>query len=60
MVEGFIIVLGVTQLLYVLMLHAGLFSSSYGPGYRDPDYGLGGGAGAERPKGGVTGTAVGV
>ncbi|KAG5588280.1 hypothetical protein H5410_048714 [Solanum commersonii] len=29
--EGFIIVLGITELLYVLMLHSGLFNSTYGP-----------------------------
>lgn len=39
--EGFVIVLAFTQLLYVLLLHAGFFSSSYGPGYRDRDYGPG-------------------
>ncbi|KAK4770409.1 hypothetical protein SAY87_030941 [Trapa incisa] len=36
--EALVIILGVTQLLYVLLLHAGLFSSRYGPGYRDRDY----------------------
>nr|XP_027120232.1 membrane protein PM19L-like [Coffea arabica] len=56
--EGFIIALGVTQLLYVLLIHAGMFSSRYGPGYRDPDYGLG--APGTEPKGtaGVTGSRV--
>ncbi|XP_074556054.1 membrane protein PM19L [Curcuma longa] len=43
--EAFIIILAFTQLLYVLLLHAGMFSSKYGPGYRDPDYGVGGGPG---------------
>ncbi|XP_062108975.1 membrane protein PM19L [Humulus lupulus] len=38
--EAFVIILGFTELLYVLMLHAGVFSSKYGPGYRDTDYGL--------------------
>lgn len=53
--EGFIIVLAFTQLLYVLLLHAGMFSSRYGPGYRDPDYGLGTTpAGTDPAKGGVT------
>ncbi|KAI5649851.1 hypothetical protein M9H77_35856 [Catharanthus roseus] len=53
--EGFIIVLAFTQLLYVLLLHAGMFSSRYGPGYRDPDYGLGPTpAGTDPAKGGVT------
>ncbi|CAN1279037.1 Membrane protein PM19L, partial [Linum perenne] len=58
--EAFIIILGITQLLYVLLLHAGMFSSKYGPGYRDPDYGVG--AGSEMPKGtggaGMTGARV--
>ncbi|KAM1610470.1 hypothetical protein ACFXTN_020868 [Malus domestica] len=36
--EAFVIVLTVTQLLYLLLLHAGVFSSKYGPGYRDTDY----------------------
>ncbi|CAI0436888.1 unnamed protein product [Linum tenue] len=47
--EAFVIILGVTQGLYVMLLHAGMFSSRYGPGYRD-DY-VGGGGGAEMPKG---------
>ncbi|XP_022761181.1 uncharacterized protein LOC111307428 [Durio zibethinus] len=38
--EAFIIILTFTQLLYVLLLHAGVFSSRYGPGYRDADYGI--------------------
>lgn len=33
--EAFIIILAFTQLLYILLLHAGIFSSKYGPGYRD-------------------------
>ncbi|GAB2266711.1 Membrane protein pm19l [Dionaea muscipula] len=33
--EAFIIILTFTQLFYLLLLHAGVFSSSYGPGYRD-------------------------
>lgn len=41
MVEAFIIILTVTELLYVLLVHAGLYSSRYGPGYRDTDYGMG-------------------
>ncbi|XP_059317811.1 membrane protein PM19L-like [Lycium ferocissimum] len=42
--EGFTIVLAFTQLLYLLMLHAGMFSSRYGPGYRETDqYGAAGG-----------------
>lgn len=38
-VEAFAIILGFTQLLYVLLLHAGMFSSRYGPGYRGTEYG---------------------
>ncbi|EEF44344.1 conserved hypothetical protein [Ricinus communis] len=59
MVEAFMIILAFTQLLYVLLLHAGVFSSRYGPGYRDTDYGVGAG-GEPMPKGGVpvTGTRV--
>lgn len=44
MVEAFIIILTFTQLIYLLLIHAGLYSSRYGPGYRDTDYGVGGGA----------------
>ncbi|MFS7907889.1 hypothetical protein Hanom_Chr01g00076801 [Helianthus anomalus] len=40
-VEALIIILTVTELLYVLLVHAGLYSSRYGPGYRDTDYGMG-------------------
>ncbi|XP_010262475.1 PREDICTED: uncharacterized protein LOC104600988 [Nelumbo nucifera] len=40
--EALIIILTFTQLLYLLLLHAGLVSSKYGPGYRDTtNYGLG-------------------
>nr|GMD59813.1 membrane protein PM19L-like [Ipomoea batatas] len=57
--EAFVIILAFTQLLYVLMLHAGWFSSRYGPGYRDNDYGMGmGGPTAEKGTTGVTGTRV--
>jgi len=45
--EAFVIILAFTQLLYVMMLHAGLFGGS--DGYRDHDYGVGGAAG--EPKG---------
>lgn len=34
-VEAFIIILTFSQLLYLMLLHAGMFSSRYGPGYRD-------------------------
>ncbi|XP_039137695.1 membrane protein PM19L-like [Dioscorea cayenensis subsp. rotundata] len=37
--EAFIIILALTQLIYVVLLHAGMFSGKYGPGYTDPDYG---------------------
>ncbi|KAI7747620.1 hypothetical protein M8C21_024615 [Ambrosia artemisiifolia] len=40
-VEAFIIILTITELLYVMLVHAGLYSSRYGPGYRDTDYGMG-------------------
>ncbi|KAL2923051.1 Membrane protein PM19L [Bienertia sinuspersici] len=39
--EAFIIILTFFELIYVLTLHAGMFSSRYGPGYREPDYGVG-------------------
>ncbi|GAB4851342.1 hypothetical protein Ancab_030735 [Ancistrocladus abbreviatus] len=53
-VEAFIIILTFTQLCYLLLLHAGVFSSRYGPGYRDPDYGVGGpGIGDPAHKGGT-------
>ncbi|XP_030923828.1 membrane protein PM19L [Quercus lobata] len=41
MIEAFIIILAFTELVYVLLLHAGIFSSKYGPGYRDTDYAMG-------------------
>ncbi|OMO53820.1 AWPM-19-like protein [Corchorus capsularis] len=53
--EAFIIILTFTQLLYVLLLHAGHFSSKYGPGYRDTDYGVR--APGDEP-GAKTGTAM--
>ncbi|CAL0321267.1 unnamed protein product [Lupinus luteus] len=40
-VEALIMILTFTQLLYLLLIHAGLYNSSYGPGYRDNDYGVG-------------------
>ncbi|KAK9082925.1 hypothetical protein Scep_029396 [Stephania cephalantha] len=54
--EALIIILAFTQTLYMLLIHAGVFSSKYGPGYRDSDYGgVGAGVGAGDPalKGGV-------
>ncbi|XP_047319063.1 membrane protein PM19L [Impatiens glandulifera] len=54
--EAFIIILAITQFLELLVLHAGTFSSRYGPGYRD-DYGAGTGVGGGEPKG-VTGVRV--
>ncbi|KAL4643699.1 hypothetical protein ACB092_02G110800 [Castanea dentata] len=47
MVEAFIIILAFTELVYVLLLHAGIFSSKYGPGYRDTDYAMGATTGAD-------------
>ncbi|KAL0907454.1 hypothetical protein M5K25_021866 [Dendrobium thyrsiflorum] len=44
--EAFIIILFFTQLLYVLLLHAGMVSGKYGPAYRDHEYGVGGHGGA--------------
>ncbi|KAL2469610.1 AWPM-19-like family protein [Abeliophyllum distichum] len=57
-VEALIIILAFTQLLYVLLLHAGIFSSRYGPGYGDPGYPAGAPGAESVPKGGVTGTRV--
>lgn len=53
MVEAFIIILTFTQLLYLLLIHAGLYSSRYGPGYRDNDSygGVGGATGDPMHKG---------
>ncbi|XAR48908.1 hypothetical protein NMG60_11031891 [Bertholletia excelsa] len=60
--EAFVIILTFTELLYLLLLHAGIFSSRYGPGYRDGDYGVGARAATEEPaahKGSdITGTGV--
>ncbi|EOY06235.1 AWPM-19-like - like 1 [Theobroma cacao] len=58
--EAFIIILTFTQLLYVMLLHAGVISSRYGPGYRDADYGIRGPADEPGPKAGtaVAGTRV--
>ncbi|XP_058092290.1 membrane protein PM19L [Magnolia sinica] len=59
--EAFVIILNFTQLLYVLLLHAGIFSSKYGPGYRDTDYGVGSAAGvdpAQKGGAGLGGTRV--
>ncbi|GJS60625.1 membrane protein PM19L, partial [Tanacetum coccineum] len=39
-VEAFIIILAFTELLYVMLVHAGLYNSRYGPGYCDSDYGV--------------------
>lgn len=61
MVEAFIIILTFTQLLYLLLIHAGLYSSRYGPGYRDTDYAVGGTTADPMHKGGavpVSGTRV--
>ncbi|KAF7150350.1 hypothetical protein RHSIM_Rhsim02G0047900 [Rhododendron simsii] len=37
--EAFIIILTLTELLYLLLIHAGMISSRHGPGYRDTGYG---------------------
>ncbi|XAR62706.1 hypothetical protein NMG60_11017562 [Bertholletia excelsa] len=57
--EAFVIILFFTELLYLLLLHAGIFSSRYGPGYRDHNYGVGAPASAEPvQKGRVAGPRV--
>ncbi|KAA8527830.1 hypothetical protein F0562_035301 [Nyssa sinensis] len=58
--EAFIVILTFTQLLYLLLLHAGVYSSRYGPGYREPDYGVGmtGVDPAAQKGGGTTATRV--
>ncbi|KAJ7955503.1 AWPM-19-like family protein [Quillaja saponaria] len=58
-VEAFIIILAITQLLYLLMIHAGVFSSRYGPGYRDTDYRLGGAAAGDPMHKGTGGAVTG-
>ncbi|KAK6914180.1 AWPM-19-like [Dillenia turbinata] len=58
--EAFIIILTITQLLYILLLHAGVFSSKYGPGYRDTDYAMGGGVTDPAHKGGAAQATTGV
>ncbi|XP_051127527.1 membrane protein PM19L [Andrographis paniculata] len=55
-VEAFVIILAFTQLIYVLLLHAGMFSSAYGPGYRDTPAGYGHDPAV--PKGGATTAGV--
>ncbi|KAK3187718.1 hypothetical protein QYF36_016110 [Acer negundo] len=55
--EAFIIILTFTELLYLLLLHAGLYSTRYGPGYRDTDYALGGAGGVDPVHKGTTGVA---
>ncbi|KAK6929699.1 AWPM-19-like [Dillenia turbinata] len=56
--EAFIIILTVTQFLYILLLHAGVFSSKYGPGYRNTDHAMGGGVTDPAPKGGAAPAAT--
>lgn len=36
MLEASIVILAATQLLYVLLLHTGMFNSNYWPDYEDP------------------------
>ncbi|KAK0608490.1 hypothetical protein LWI29_031496 [Acer saccharum] len=55
--EAFIIILTFTELLYLLLLHAGLYSTRYGPGYRGTDYALGGAGGVDPVHKGTTGVA---
>ncbi|KAL6970638.1 Membrane protein pm19l [Sarracenia purpurea var. burkii] len=55
--EAFIIILTFTQLLYLLLIHAGMFSSRYGPG-SDTAYGTGIPGTDPVHKGGVTETRV--
>ncbi|GLT42074.1 hypothetical protein SLA2020_160950 [Shorea laevis] len=45
--EAFIIILTFTELLYLSLIHAGIFSCRYGPGYRDTDYGMHGVGGVD-------------
>ncbi|KAK2643785.1 hypothetical protein Ddye_018980 [Dipteronia dyeriana] len=55
--EAFIIILTFTELLYLLLLHAGLYSTRYGPGYRDTDHALGGAGGVDPAHKGTAGVA---
>ncbi|CAK9184245.1 unnamed protein product [Ilex paraguariensis] len=52
--EAFIIILAFTELIYLLLLHAGMLSSRYGPGYRDTGYGAGVPSDDPEHKGGAT------
>lgn len=36
MLEASVLILAATQLLYVLLLHTGMFNSNYWPDYQDP------------------------
>ncbi|XP_057504594.1 membrane protein PM19L-like [Actinidia eriantha] len=56
--EAFVIIVTFTELIYLLLLHAGMVSSRYGPGYRDAPtgYGVGGPATDPTQKGGVVET----
>ncbi|XP_078440229.1 membrane protein PM19L-like [Wolffia australiana] len=51
--EGLIIAVTFTQLLYSAVVHAGIYRRKFGPGYGNPPYGP---AGGEPIKGGVGGT----
>lgn len=59
-VEAFVIILAFTQLIYVLLLHAGFVRRDYGPGYRDHEYGHAGLPASTQPaaKGGVMSGSV--
>ncbi|KAE8696811.1 putative Caldesmon [Hibiscus syriacus] len=58
--EAFIIILAFTQLLYLLLIHAGVYRSRYGPGYRDTNNGMRGPGDEQGTKAatGVTGSRV--
>ncbi|XP_077228104.1 AWPM-19-like family protein [Tasmannia lanceolata] len=57
--EALMIILAFTQLVYLLLLHAGMFSSKYGPGYRDTTCGEGAGGATDPALKGGAGTGLG-
>lgn len=48
--EAFIVISLLSQLLYLVVSHAGMFDSGYGPGYRNSDNGNGNARGHEPEK----------
>ncbi|CAA6662546.1 unnamed protein product [Spirodela intermedia] len=58
--EGFVIAVTFTQLLYLAVVHAGIYRSQYGPGYRSSSYGTAAGEPTDpaAPKGGPTATGA--